>query len=40
MELLINIVFALIFGFGCAAMLSAMMGLLWMFYDMFKGKKQ
>ena len=39
MELLINIVFAVLLGIGLGAMLSAMMGLLWMFWDMFFGKK-
>jgi hypothetical protein len=39
MELLINVVFALIFGIGLGGLLSAMMGLLWMFWDMFLGKK-
>lgn len=39
MELLINIVFALIFGIGIGGLLSAMMGLFWMFWDMFFGKK-
>ena len=36
MELLINVVFAFFFGLGCAAMLSMLMGLIWMFWDMFK----
>ena len=40
MELLINIVFAVLLGIGLGAMLSAMMGLLWMFWDMFKPKKR
>ena len=39
MELLINVVFAFFFGIGCAAMLSMLSGVLWMFYDMFFGKK-
>ena len=40
MELLINVVFAFFFGLGCAAMLSMLSGLLWMFWDMFKPKKR
>jgi|TARA_B100001094_G_C17386541_1_gene419303 hypothetical protein len=39
MELLINVVFAFFFGLGIAAMLSMLSGVLWMFYDMFFGKK-
>jgi len=39
MELLINVVFAFFFGVGCAAMLSMLTGLLWMWWDMFFGKK-
>ena len=40
MELLINVVFAFFFGLGCAAMLSMLMVLIWMFWDMFKPTKQ
>ena len=36
MELLINVVFAVFLGIGLAGSLSAMMGLIWMFWDMFK----
>ena len=39
MELLFNVVFAFFFGVGCAAMLTMLSGVLWMFYDMFFGKK-
>jgi len=38
MEMLINVVFAFFFGLGCAAMLSMLMGVLWMWWDMFLGK--
>ena len=40
MELLINVVFAFFFGLGCAAMLSMLMGLIWMFWDMFLRSKK
>ena len=36
MELLINVLFAFFFGLGIAAMLSMLMGVLWMWWDMFK----
>ena len=35
MEMLINVVFAFFFGLGCASML---MGVMWMWWDMFFGK--
>ena len=40
MELLINVVFAVLLGIGLGSVLSAMIGLLWMFWDMFKPKKR
>ena len=40
MELLINVVFAFFFGLGCAAMLSMLTGLLWMWWDMFFNKRK
>lgn len=40
MELLFNLVFAFFFGVGIAAMLTMLMGVLWMFWDMFKPTKQ
>jgi len=40
MELLINAVFAVFLGIGLGGLLSATMGLLWMFWDMFKPKKR
>ncbi len=39
MELLFNVVFAFFFGLGIAAMLSMLMSVLWMWWDMFFGKK-
>lgn len=39
MELLINVVFAFFFGLGIAAMLSMLMGVLWMWWDMFTKKR-
>jgi hypothetical protein len=38
MEMFVKVVFAFFFGLGCAAMLSMLMGLVWMFWDMFKPK--
>jgi len=40
MEMLIKVGFAFFFGLGCAAMLSMLMGLLWMFWDMFFNKRK
>jgi tetrahydromethanopterin S-methyltransferase subunit B len=40
MELLINVVFAFFFGLGIAAMLSMLMGVLWMWWDMFFNKRK
>ena len=38
MEMFVKVVFAFFFGLGCAAVLSMLMGLIWMFWDMFKPK--
>ena len=38
MEMLVKVVFAFFFGLGCAAVLSMLMGLIWMFWDMLKPK--
>jgi len=40
MEMLIKVGFCFFVGLGCAAMLSMLMGLIWMFWDMFKPTKQ
>ena len=39
MELLFNVVFAFFFGVGCAAILTMLTGLLWMWWDMFRSKR-
>lgn len=39
MEMLIKVGFAFSLGLGCAVMLSMLMGVLWMWWDMFFGKK-
>jgi len=39
MELLINVVFSLLLGVGIAAMLMQVSALFWMFWDMFRSKR-
>ena len=39
MEMFVKVVFAFFFGLGIAAMLSMLMGVLWMWWDMFRSKR-
>ena len=39
MELLINVVFAFFFGVGIGAILIQVSALFWMFWDMFRSKR-